>query len=114
MLTCPVAHLVALALFDKAFGLPSLCDAESVFSLTAPVGKKLPLPWRPDILNMPILRESSEVTSSVEFSGSVALSRLSTLCKNMGFQETITWYCFRRLVLNAVDGKSTYVALEPI
>ena len=97
MLTYPVAHLVALALFDKAFALPSLCDAESVFSPTALVDKKLPLTWRPDILNVPILRESTERTCSVELSGSVALSRLSTLCRNMGFQETITWYCFRCL-----------------
>ena len=106
VLTCPVAHFVALALFDRAFLMPNLCDAKSVFSLTAPVGKKLHLPWHPDILSTPILRASREVSGS-ELSGGVSLSRLTTLCRNVGFTENITWYSFRRLVLNAVDGKST-------
>ena len=111
MLTCPVAHLVALALSDKAFKLPSLCDAQSILSLKTACGKRLPLPWRPDILNTPILRECSEVASGVELSSSLASRRLATLGQNMGYRLPVTWYCFRRLVLNATDGKLTQIML---
>ena len=64
------------------------------------------LPWRQDVLNTPIFRESSVATSNIELSGSVALRRLTTLGQNMGYRLPVTWYCFRRLVLNAVDGTS--------
>ena len=109
MLTCPVAHFVALALYDNAFGLAELRDAKDILALKALRGRKLALSWRQSILNTPILntpilRESRD-TASRELSGSVALRRLKTLGHNMGYRQPVTWYCFRRLVLNAVDGE---------
>lgn len=107
MLTCPVAHLIALAAHDKAFKLPSLNDINGVFSLTLPDGEsKITLPWRDDIHDEPILRVSGDGTQVAKLQSSDASKRLKSLGRQMGYREAVTWYWLRRLVLNAVDGLS--------
>ena len=104
VLNCPVAHLAALALHDNAFELPQLDSAERVFSLAPPTGaKKVILHWRDEMMNKPIVRVSSDGAEK-ELSVSLTLKRLESLSVKMGFRETLTWYCLRRLVLSAVDG----------
>ncbi|KAK1041382.1 hypothetical protein LTR74_018617 [Friedmanniomyces endolithicus] len=105
VLTCPVAHLISLALHDEAFRLPALHRAQSIFDVTLPAGqKKITLHWRDDVLNKPILRSSDGGATEVELPSSVASKRLRSLGEKMGYREPVTWYWLRRLALNAVDG----------
>lgn len=106
-LTCPVAHLVALALHDEAFQQSSLNSADRLLSLTVPRGEEmLTVPWRDEILDKPILRTTSDARCGAELQGGAAAKRLKSLGEKMGYPETVTWYWLRRLVLNAVDGSS--------
>lgn len=106
ILTCPVAHLVALALHNKAFKLPSVRDANCLFSLTVPSGeKRITIPWRDDILDTPVLRGRDDGVRVTQLQDSVSARRLKSLGEQMGYPQTVTWYWLRRLVLNAVDGK---------
>ncbi|KAK3669707.1 hypothetical protein LTR78_010390 [Recurvomyces mirabilis] len=105
VLTCPVAHLVSLALHDEAFRLPALHGAQSIFDVTLPAGqKKITLHWRDDVLDKPILRTSDGWSTETELPSSVASKRLRSLGEKMGYREPVTWYWLPRLVLNAVDG----------
>jgi hypothetical protein len=100
----PIAHLVGLALYDKAFQLSSLKSAHEVFSLTVLSGeKKIVLHWRDNAVNRPIIRTSSDGARDKELSGSLASKRLKGLGVKIRFRETLTWYYLRRLVLDAVD-----------
>ena len=84
-------------------------SADAIFSLTLPTGgKQLTLPFRDEVLHMPILRASDDGTRAEELQGSVASKRLRSLGQQMGYREPVTWYWLRRLVLNAVDGLTTY------
>lgn len=68
--------------------------------------------WRDDILDVPILRASSDVLSGAEVQGAATAKRLRSLGEKMGYPETVTWYWLRRLVLNAVDGSYASVSLR--
>ena len=105
VLTCPVTHLVALAIHDNTFKLPQLNDAYNIFFLTLPKGaKQIVLHWRDDVLDRPILRISNRSSLDKELPSNIAAKRFRSLGEKMGFRYPLTWYCLRRLVLNTVDG----------
>jgi len=103
-LTCPVSHLLALALDDNAFAA-GISSAAEFFKIGIPDGDDmLPFPWRREILDVPIMRKTPDLKAQ-ELSNGATLKRLSSLGKNIcGYKESLTWYCLRRMVLNAVDG----------
>lgn len=105
VLTCPVAHLVALTISDEAFKMPSLRTVGIVFSLTLPQGQnQLVLHWKDACLERPILRTNSGTALDAELTDNTAAKCLRSLGENMGYREPLTWYCLRRLVLSVVDG----------
>ncbi|KAK4615709.1 hypothetical protein CLAFUW4_09808 [Fulvia fulva] len=104
VLTCPVSHLVALALDDNAFAA-GINSASDFFKIGIPdCDDMLPFPWRREILDVPVMRQTPD-WKALELSNGATLKRLSSLGKNIcGYKQSLTWYCLRRMVLNAVDG----------
>jgi hypothetical protein len=102
-LTCPVAHLVALALHDEAFEVSSIRSARDFFIVKLE-GDRMTFHWKASVRDKPIMRTGCNMDAE-EITDSMALKRLSSLGrKTMGYKESLTWYCLRRMVLNAVDG----------
>ena len=102
-MTCPVAHLVALALHDGAFEVSSIRSAKEFFAVELE-GDRMTFHWKASVRDKPIMRTGCNMDAE-EITDGMALKRLSSLGKKtMGYKESLTWYCLRRMVLNAVDG----------
>jgi hypothetical protein len=67
-------------------------------------GDRMTFHWKASVRDKPIMRTGCNMDAE-EITDSMALKRLSSLGrKTMGYKESLTWYCLRRMVLNAVDG----------
>ena len=103
VLTCPVAHLFALARRDDAFEATGIRSAKDFFAVQLE-GDRMTFHWKASVRDKPIMRVGCDMDAE-EITDSMALRRLSNLGKKtMGYKESLTWYCLRRMALNAVDG----------
>ena len=104
---CPVTLLLSLATADNAFASPHIRSPADIYRLKVPARlKQLPIPWRPDILEKPILRACSfdGVSPDRALQYEVFACNLRELGTKLGLQEPLTAYCFRRGSGNAVNG----------
>lgn len=107
---CVISHIVGLACNDQAFRLP---DTTPRMVLTLGVRPGLncqPIPWRDEMLDVPIFRLSS---SSDQRQGGTPDESLpyglyqgwvKRLGEETGFKQVLTTYCLRRAVGNAING----------
>ena len=101
-MTCLVAHLVALAVYDEAFEVTSIRSARDFLAVKLE-GDRITFHWKASVRDKPIMRTGCNMDVE-EITNSIALKRLSSLGrKTIGYKESLTWYCLRRIVLNAVD-----------
>lgn len=100
---CPVAQFIALAIHDNAFCIERLNDAKSLLSLRVPEGQTvLTIHTKKSMQKQAVLRQAS----GSEFSDNAARKRIRALAVNMGMAKPeVTFYSFRRAVLNVVDGE---------
>lgn len=101
---------------DEAFAAPNLKTVRQVFGheVRGPV-LCTPLTWKPSKLKQPIFRRCERTTLGNVTSDTrpVPYSQLRDslvrLGKAAGFQDTMTNYCFRRGMVNAMDSMFTPV-----
>ena len=112
---CVPSHFIALAQNDDAFAqLPngSLLPTERLFAMGVRPGlNSEPIPFRPELKNVPLFRTSIQTRHGIETSPDTALAYakynewLKRLGAETGFTQVLTAYCLRRASGNAINGK---------
>lgn len=99
---CPITYIVALAFRDNAFENERLIS-ELVWSLRVPKRLHvLPLKWKKDKLDIPVLRRMRQTPSGVEVDPILSMtyyssnSALKDLREGLGYAELVQHYNFRR------------------
>ncbi|KAI9685965.1 MAG: hypothetical protein M1822_003948 [Bathelium mastoideum] len=111
-LLCPVAHVIAIGLHNKAFCDPILQDPGKIWRAKIPTRKLSKIfRWRDDKLTEPIFREPRRngrpSETPVPMRGLTARRYLRRLGHAAGFEDTLTQKCLRRGTGNAVDAVAT-------
>ena len=110
---CPVAHILARAIRDKAILVEGYTTAEPFFTtnLQQDRVKAVKVHWKANMLKVPVFRRSRHTANGWEKTdnepmlyGSYA-HYLDRLAQDTGLEDKLTSYCFRRGTANAVDGK---------
>ena len=108
---CIVTHIVSLAFDDSAFGPPDLDSPEVLFRLRARRERGCqPIPWRGDMLDLPVFRRAVASKEGVKTSPDKVLtynvyqSWVRRLGEALGYLQTLTTYCLRRALGNAING----------
>ncbi|KAL6240326.1 hypothetical protein RBB50_012764 [Rhinocladiella similis] len=109
---CPITHIASLAFDDSAFGPPDLKSPDILFRLRARREKGCqPIPWRKEMLDVPIFRRAVATKEGVKTSPDKALTYnvyqawVKRLGEALGYLQTLTTYCLRRALGNAINGK---------
>ncbi|KAL6240254.1 hypothetical protein RBB50_012849 [Rhinocladiella similis] len=107
---CVITHVVSLAFDDSAFGPPDLKSPNILFRLRARREKGCqPIPWRKDMLDVPIFRRALATKEGVKTSPDKALTYnvyqawVKRLGEALGYLQTLTTYCLRRALGNAIN-----------
>ncbi|KIW36296.1 hypothetical protein, variant 3 [Exophiala oligosperma] len=107
---CPITHIVSLAFDDSAFGPPDLNSPDILFRLRARREKGCqPIPWRNNMLNVPFFRRAVATKEGVKTSPDKALTYnvyqawVKRLGEALGYLQTLTTYCLRRALGNAIN-----------
>jgi len=107
---CVITHIVSLAFDDSAFGPPDLDSPDVLFRLRARRDKGCqPIPWRRDMLDVPIFRRALATKEGVRTSTVKALTYnvyqtwVRRLGEALGYLQTLTTYCLRRALGNAIN-----------
>lgn len=110
-LFCIITHIVSLAFDDKVFGVPDLVSPDQLFRLRAKRDKGCqPIPWRREMLDIPIFRRAIATKHGVQTSPDKVLtynayhSWVKRLGEALGYLQTLTTYCLRRALGNAING----------
>jgi hypothetical protein len=113
---CPITYIVALAFRDNAFENERLTP-ELVWSLRVPKRLHvLPLKWKKDKLDIPVLRRMRQTPSGVEVDPILSMtydssnSALKDLGEGLGYEEPVQHYNFRRWAANEVNRKRPFPA----
>ncbi|KAJ9609280.1 hypothetical protein H2204_015587 [Knufia peltigerae] len=107
---CVTTHIVSLAFDDSAFGPPDLKSPDILFRLRARREKGCqPIPWSKEMLDVPIFRRAIATKEGVETSPDRALTYnvyqawVKRLGEALGYLQTLTTYCLRRALGNAIN-----------
>jgi hypothetical protein len=119
-LSCIISHVISLAFDDKAFGVPDLISPEQLFRLRAKRDKGCqPIPWKSGMLDIPIFRRAIATKQGVRMSPDKALtykmyhSWVQRLGEALGYLQTLTIYCLRRALGNAINGRVFSLDIRP-
>ena len=110
---CVITHIVSIAFDDEAFGAPGLTSPEILFQLQARHSKGCqPISWKEDMLDVPIFRRVCATKDGVKTSPDKVLPYnvfqgwIKRLGEALGYLQTLTTYCLRRALGNAINGTS--------
>ncbi|KAJ5649238.1 uncharacterized protein N7484_002961 [Penicillium longicatenatum] len=120
---CPIAQIVSFAFRDGAF-VNSDLTPELIWRLRDPKHQSsLPLRWKPEVPNTPLLRRFERTPYGYELHGSLAMTyessrqALKELGRDARFEDDIGHYNFRRWTANEVNlrsGKECLVSLATL
>jgi hypothetical protein len=112
---CLITHIVGLAFDDEAFAAPDLVSPEILFRLKARGESGCQqIPFKRDILDTPVFRRAVKTKQGVQTSPTAGLidsiyqSWVKRLGEALGYVQTLTTYCLRRALGNAVNGMLSY------
>jgi hypothetical protein len=109
-LFCIIGHS-SLAFDDKAFGVPELVDPRQLYALRARNGWSQDIPWSNEMLDIPIFRRAIKAKQGVQTSPNLVLtyrqyhSWVVRLGEALDFTTTLTTYCLRQNLGNAINGR---------
>lgn len=108
---CPIAQIISFAFRDGAFVNTELTP-ELIWRLRVPKNSSsLPLRWKPEVLNTPILRRFERTPYGYELHKSLSMTyessrqALKELGRDAKFEDDIGHYNFRRWTANEVNRK---------
>ena len=108
---CVITHIISIAFDDEAFGAPGLTSPEILFQLQARHSKGCqPISWKEDMLDVPIFRRVYATKDGIKTSPDKALPYnvfqgwIKRLGEALGYLQTLTTYCLRRALGNAING----------
>jgi hypothetical protein len=111
---CIITHLVSLAFNDSAFAPPDLDSPEVLFRLRARRENGCQrIPWREEMTDVPIFRRAIATKEGIRTSADNALTYnvyqtwVKRLGEALGYLQTLTTYCLRRALGNAINGASS-------
>ncbi|KAJ5182143.1 hypothetical protein N7449_012290, partial [Penicillium cf. viridicatum] len=109
---CPITQIISFAFRDGAFVNAELTP-ELIWRLRVPKrSSSLPLRWKPEVLNTPLLRWFNRTTCGYELHPSLPMTyessrrALHELGRDARFENDIGHYNFRRWTANEVNRKS--------
>ncbi|KAJ9607050.1 hypothetical protein H2200_008122 [Cladophialophora chaetospira] len=107
---CVITHIVSIAFDDEAFGAPGLTDPAILFQLRARHDKGCqPISWKEDMLDVPIFRRACATKDGIQTSPDKSLpynifqGSIKRLGEALGYVQTLTSYCLRRALGNAIN-----------
>jgi hypothetical protein len=109
-LFCIISHINSLAFDDEAFGVPGLVSPGQLFRLRAKNKGCQPIPWKEEMLDIPIFRRPIATKQGVQTSPDKPLTYhkyhpwVKRLGEALGYLQTLTTYCLRRALGNAING----------
>ncbi|KAJ5993329.1 hypothetical protein N7451_009053 [Penicillium sp. IBT 35674x] len=110
---CPIAQIISFAFRDGAFVNTELTP-ELIWRLRVPKhSSSLPLRWKPEVLNTPILRRFERTPYGYELHKSLSMTyessrqALKELGRDAKFEDDIGHYNFRRWTANEVNRNFT-------
>jgi hypothetical protein len=109
---CIITHMISIAFVDEAYNVPELVSPKQLFGLKAKNRPSRPIPWKPDMLDIPVFRRAIKTKDGVVTSKKAPLPYnqyhgwLVLLGVALGFIYTLTTYCLRRALGNAINGKA--------
>ncbi|KAI3097945.1 hypothetical protein CBS147333_9183 [Penicillium roqueforti] len=110
---CPITQIISFAFRDGAFVNAELTP-ELIWRLRVPKrSSSLPLHWKPEVLNMPLLRRFNRTTCGYELHPSLPMTyessrrALQELGRDARFENDIGHYNFRRWAANEVNRNFT-------
>ena len=105
---CPILHVLSLAFADQAFLSPWLQEPKDLYTFRVEDDRgleSLPLEWKPDMLDLPLLRRATDTAAPWKYGEARAPNaRLGTA---LGFKDPFHFYALRRGAGEAIDGKHT-------
>ena len=108
---CVITHIVSIAFDDEAFGAPGLTGPAILFQLRARHDKGCqPISWKEDMLDVPIFRRVCATKDGIQTSPDKSLpynvfqGSIKRLGEALGYLQTLTSYCLRRALGNAING----------
>lgn len=109
-------HLISLAIHDDAFEAESAKNAENMFWVKMPPGRKsLTLKWKRRVLDLPVFRDrlrGGGTSPTIPLRASTWITYLKRLGRKAGFQHSFTQYGLRRGLLNVINSTSTLFDLR--
>jgi Protein of unknown function (DUF3435). len=106
---CPIAQIISLAFRDNAF-LNSELTPELIWWLRVRKGSSsLPIRWKPEVLNMPLLRRLDRTPYGYELHKSLPMTydlnrqALRELGRDVRFEDDIGHYNYRRWTANEIN-----------
>ncbi|EEA19375.1 hypothetical protein PMAA_001700 [Talaromyces marneffei ATCC 18224] len=111
-LFCIITHMISIAFDDEAYDAPKHFSLRHLFALKAKKKPSQIVPWKQEMLDIPVFRRAIKTPQGVETSKDVALSYqqyhgwLVLLGIALGFIYTLTTYCLRRALGNAINSKA--------
>lgn len=110
-LLCPIAHMIAVGLHNKAFAATTIDGPEKILRAQVPERKKcLTFRWDESKLKEPIFREprrsksQKPQESAMPLRASTSGRYMKRLGRDVGMEQSLSHSCFRRGTGNAVDG----------
>ncbi|KAL1885235.1 hypothetical protein Plec18167_001892 [Paecilomyces lecythidis] len=110
---CPIAQIISLAFRDNAF-LNTELTPELIWRLRVRKGSSsLPIRWKPEVLNMPLLRRLDRTPYGYELHKSLPMTydssrqALRELGRDARFEDDIGHYNYRRWTANEVNRNFT-------
>jgi hypothetical protein len=109
---CPITQIIAFAFRDGAFANADLTP-ELIWRLRVPRGNSsLPLRWKPEVLNVPLLRRLERTPYGYRLDGSLPMTydssrqALKELGRDARFEDDIGHYNYRRWTANEINSMS--------
>jgi uncharacterized protein DUF3435 len=109
---CIISHVASLAFDDGAF-VPGLVSPDQLFRLRANRQGCQPIPWKKEIVDKPIFRRPIIDKAGVHTSKNLPLTHgmyhswVKRLGEALGYLQTMTTYCLRRALGNAINGMNS-------
>ncbi|EED22492.1 hypothetical protein TSTA_059900 [Talaromyces stipitatus ATCC 10500] len=104
--------MISIAFDDQAYNVPELVSPRQLFVLRAKKGPSQTVPWKQEMLNIPVFLRAIKTKEGVKTSKDAPLPYrqyhgwLVLLGVALGLIYTLTTYCLRRALGNAINGKA--------